>query len=176
MHLSTHTALKISALTLALSSLFAPAANAASGSVTFKGEIVQSTCNVSTASIDQTVTIGTFPTTLFKEVGDVSASKSFNINMENCEAGTYTLRFDGTTPIGHPELLSVSQATGVGIEILDNSDNVFPINQELVDPALVTIASTGKATVNLKARYKSFEKAVGAGVADATSTFSIEYR
>ncbi|WP_296250643.1 fimbrial protein [uncultured Stenotrophomonas sp.] len=167
---------KTAALALALSCLLAPAAQAASGTITFKGEIVQSTCDVSTASVDQTVTIGTFPTTLFKEAGDVSAPKSFKIDMENCEAGTYTLRFDGTTPAGHPELLAVSKATGVGIEILDNNDKVFPINQDLVDPALVTVAATGKASVNLKARYKSFEKDVGAGIADANSTFSIEYR
>ena len=176
MSFTTSNILKSAALALALSGLLAPAAQAASGSISFKGEIVQSTCDVSTASVDQTVTIGTFPTTLFKEAGDVSAPKSFNINMENCEAGTYTLRFDGATPTGHPELLSVSKATGVGIEILDNNDKVFPINQDLVDPALVTVAATGKATVNLKARYKSFEKDVGAGVADANSTFSIEYR
>lgn len=168
--------LKTTALALALPCLLPSAAQAASGSITFKGEIVKSTCDVSTASIDQTVTIGTFPTTLFKQAGDVSAPKSFTINMENCEAGTYTLRFDGTTPTGHPDLLAVSKATGVGIEILDNNDKVFPINQDLVDPALVTVSATGNATVNLKARYKSFEKEVGAGVADANSTFSIEYR
>lgn len=167
---------KATALSLALSGLLAPAAQAASGTITFKGEIVQSTCDVSTASANQTVTIGTFPTTLFKEAGDVSAPKSFDINMENCKAGTYTIRFDGTTPTGHPELLSVSKAGGVGIEILDNQDKVFPINQELADPALVTVAADGKATVNLKARYKSYEKEVRAGVADANSTFSIEYR
>lgn len=126
---------KTAVLALALSCLVAPAAQAASGTITFKGEIVQSTCDVSTASVDQTVTIGTFPTPLFKEAGDVSAPKSFNIDMENCEAGTYTLRFDGTTPAGHPELLAVSKATGVGIEILDNNDKVFPINQDLVDPS-----------------------------------------
>ena len=173
---TTRNILKTAVLTLALSCLVAPSAHAASGSITFKGEIVQSTCDVSTASVDQTVTIGTFPTTLFKEAGDVSAPKSFNIYMENCEAGTYTLRFDGTTPAGHPELLAVSKATGVGIEILDNNDKAFPINQDLVDPALVTVTAAGKATVNLKARYKSFEKEVGAGLADANSTFSIEYR
>lgn len=79
---------KATALSLALSGLLAPAAQAASGTVTFKGEIVQSTCDVSTASANQTVTIGTFPTTLFKEAGDVSAPKSFDITMENCKAGT----------------------------------------------------------------------------------------
>lgn len=178
----TPTALKIGAATLALSALLCSSAQAASGTVNFKGEIVQSTCDVTTASIDQTVTIGKYPTSLFKKVGDVSAPKSFSIGLQNCAAGTYTLRFDGIAPPGHPELLAVSAAAGIGIEILDNSDKVFPINQNITDPAVVTIATTepsgndGTATVNLKARYKSFAATVGAGAADASSTFSIEYR
>ena len=173
---NTPTALKMGAAALALTALLCSSAQAASGSITFKGEIVQSTCDVTTASIDQTVTIGKFPTTLFKNVGDVSAPKSFSIGLQNCAAGTYTLRFDGIVPAGHPELLAVSAATGVGIEILDHNENLFPINQDIKDPAVVTVGTTGTATVNLKARYKSFSKEVTAGAADANSTFSIEYR
>jgi len=110
-------------------------------------------------------------------VGDVSASKGFTIGLENCDpGGNYTIRFDGQAPAGQPELLAVSVATGVGIEILDNNDKVFPLNQDITDPAIVSVAADGTATVNLKARYKSFEQTVGAGEANATSTFSIEYR
>lgn len=176
----TPTVLKMGAASLALSALLCSSAQAASGSITFKGEIVQSTCDVTTASIDQTVTIGKYPTTLFKEVGDVSAAKSFSIGLQNCAAGTYTIRFDGNSPAGHPELLAVSAATGVGIEILDHNEKLFPINQDIKDPAVVSVtatgAGTGTATVNLKARYKSYAKSVTAGAADANSTFSIEYR
>ncbi|OZI41758.1 fimbrial protein [Bordetella genomosp. 4] len=167
---------KRATLGLALAAALPMAAHAASGTVQFQGEIIQSTCDVTTATKDQTVVIGTYPTTLFKAVGDVSSSKAFTIDLENCEAGDYTVRFDGNTPAGQPELLAVSVATGVGIEILDNNDNVFPINQTLANPAYVTVGSDGTATVNLKARYKSFANAVTAGEANASSTFSIEYR
>lgn len=176
MSINTCSTIKACMSGVVLAVLLSPTAHAASGSVTFKGEIVQSTCDVTSASIDQTVTIGTFPTTLFKDVGDVSASKAFTIGLENCKKGTYTLRFDGRAPAGHPELLAVSTAAGVGIEILDHNDKVFPINQEIADPALVSVGDSGTATVGLKARYKSFEKVVGPGKADASSTFSIEYR
>ncbi|CAP40445.1 type-1 fimbrial protein [Bordetella petrii] len=168
--------LKRTALGLALAGALPMAAQAASGTVEFQGEIIQSTCDVTTATKDQTVVIGTYPTTLFKNVGDVSASKGFTIGLENCVPGDYTIRFDGQAPAGQPELLAVNVATGVGIEILDNNDKVFPLNQDITDPAIVSVAADGTATVNLKARYKSFEQTVGAGEANATSTFSIEYR
>lgn len=163
-------------LLVAVPALAPRSADAASGTINFTGEIVQSTCDVITASRDQTVVIGRYPTTLFKNVGDTSASKAFNIGLENCEPGTYTIRFDGITPTGHPDLLAVSTATGVGIELLDNNDKIFPINQEITDSALVSVGVDGLATVHLKARYKSFLQSVTAGEASASSEFSIEYR
>jgi len=176
MNSSVTSIFKRTALGLALAGVLPVAAQAATGTVKFEGEIIQSTCDVTSATKDQTVVIGTYPTSLFKNVGDVSSSKAFTIGLENCDPGAYTIRFDGQAPAGHPELLAVSVATGVGIEILDNTDKVFPLNQDITDPAIVNVGTDGTATVNLKARYKSFEQTVGAGEANATSTFSIEYR
>lgn len=172
----SNTAFSVLALALAAPSFAPISAHAATGTVNFQGEIVQSTCDVVTASRDQTVVIGRYPTTAFKNVGDTSAAKAFNIGLENCEPGSYTVRFDGITPTGHPELLAVDVAKGVGIEILDNNENIFPINQEVTDTALVAVDADGLATVHLKARYKSFAQAVTAGTANASSQFSIEYR
>ncbi|MBV7484996.1 fimbrial protein [Bordetella sp. BOR01] len=176
MKLRTIFIIKQTAASLALAGALPLAAHAASGTVEFEGEIVQSTCDVTGTTKDQTVVIGTYPTSLFQNVGDVSSSKSFTIDMANCEAGAYTVRFDGPNPAAQPGLLAVNEATGVGIEILDQNDRLFPLGQDVTDSAVVTVGAGGSATVNLKARYKSFESTVGAGEANATSTFSIEYR
>ena len=55
-------------------------------------------------------------------------------SLEKCDAGNYSLRFDGNTVAGNPDLLSVSNvggtgtaATGVGIEITDNNGKPFAI-------------------------------------------------
>ena len=168
--------LRHTAMSMALAVIMPTAAMAASGTVEFEGEIVQSSCDVTGASKDQTVVIGTYPTSVFANVGDVSASTAFTLGLENCEPTNYTVRFDGPAPAGHPSLLSVSEATGVGIEILDFADRPFPINQSIDNPASVEVSPDGSATVNLKARYKSYEPTVTAGQANATSTFSIEYR
>lgn len=158
-------------------------AQATSGTVKFEGEIVKASCQVTSATKDQTVSIGKYATTAFPKRGAVSASKAFTIALEKCDAGDYSLRFDGPTVANNSNLLAVSVAKGVGIEILDNNEKVIPINQGADDtttpwanlPA-TTAAGTGTITYNLKARYKSYDDNVTVGKADASSTFTIEYK
>lgn len=174
--------MKVSQLVLALTAVagFAAATNAhaAAGTVTFQGEIVESACSVTDDTKDQTVLLGKWPTTTFAAVGDTSGAKAFQIKLEKCDAGNYTLRFDGNYPSGHPELLAVTGgATGVGIEILDNNGNTFPLAQDVdSNEAIIVVDDSGSATADLKARYKSYEETVTAGEADSTANFSIEYR
>ena len=170
------TLLAATALVLSAS---ATSAYAASGTVEFTGEIYQSACTVTTATKDQTVNIGRYPTSAFPAIGATSGAKAFTIDLENCEPGDYTLRFDGPMVAGHSDLLSVSVAKGVGIEILDNEEKTFPIGQTVsaTDLAYVTIPADGEtATFNLKARYRSFEDSVTEGEANASTSFTIEYR
>lgn len=161
----------------------APAINAyaTNGKVNFTGEIIESTCTVTSGDQNKDVFIGKYPTSAFTATGDVTASKAFTINLEKCESGDYSLRFDGPTVAGNPNLLSVDQAGGVGIEILTNDEKVIPINQDAsTSSPWVNVAtpgdSSGTATFNLKARYKSFMDKVTAGTANASATFTIEYK
>lgn len=156
-------------------------ATAASGVVNFTGEIVQSACKVVDKDMKKDVYLGKYPTTAFPTAGSTSGAKAFDISLEKCEAGNYTMRFDGNTPAGHPELLAVTGgATGVGVEILDNNGATLPISQEITDPATVTVAADGDtpgaATFNLRARYKSFQDVVTAGQANSNANFTIEYK
>jgi P pilus assembly protein, pilin FimA len=159
----------------------ATSAYATNGKVNFTGEIIESTCTVTSGDQNKDVFIGKYPTSAFTAVGDVTASKAFTINLEKCEAGDYSLRFDGATVAGNPNLLSVDNAGGVGIEILTNDEKTVPINQDAdASSPWVTVASTsdnsGTAIFNLKARYKSFQDTVTAGTANANATFTIEYK
>ena len=159
----------------------ATSAYAVNGKVNFTGEIIQSTCTVTSTDQNKDVFIGKYPTTAFNAVGDVTASKAFTINLEKCEAGDYSLRFDGATVAGNPNLLSVDNAKGVGIEILTNDEKIVPINQSAdANSPWVNVAASddnsGTAVFNLKARYKSFLKTVEAGSANANATFTIEYK
>ena len=163
-------------LPLAALVLSATASNAmaANGTVKFTGEIKQSTCQVTSDTQNKEVYLGTYPTSAFPTVGSKSASKAFQISLEKCDAGDYSLRFDGNTVAG-----TGAAATGVGIEITDNNGKPFAIGDGSNindDVAKVTIAADGKATFNLQARYRSFDSNVTAGLANATSPFTIEYK
>lgn len=68
----------------------ATSAYAVNGKVNFTGEIIQSTCTVTSTDQNKDVFIGKYPTTAFNAVGDVTASKAFTINTEKCEAGDYS--------------------------------------------------------------------------------------
>ncbi|ELD1636547.1 TPA: type 1 fimbrial protein [Escherichia coli] len=166
--------LPIAALIISSSAMNAYATN---GKVNFTGEIIESTCTVTSGDQSKNVIIGNYPTSAFANKGDVTASKAFTINLEKCKAGDYSLRFDGPSVAGYPNLLSVDQAGGVGIEILTNDEKIIPINQ---DANVINVATTGDAsgtaTFNLKARYKSFLDKVTAGTANASATFTIEYK
>jgi major type 1 subunit fimbrin (pilin) len=174
--------LPLAALVLSVTASNAMAAN---GTVKFTGEIKQSTCEVTSDTQNKEVYLGTYPTSAFANIGDKSASKAFQISLDKCDAGDYSLRFDGNTVAGNPDLLSVSNvggtgtaATGVGIEITDNNNKPFAIGDGSNikdDVAKVTVDASGKATFNLQARYRSFS-AVTAGLANATSPFTIEYK
>jgi len=175
--------LPVLALVLSANAYHAMAAN---GTVKFTGEIKESTCEVTSDNKNKTVYIGTYPTTVFDVSGATSASKGFQISLKGCAVGDYSLRFDGKTVPNHFNLLSVSSegaagaaATGVGIEITDNNGKPFAIadgTDSSDDVPKATVGSDGKAVFNLKARYRSFADVVTGGNANATSTFSIEYK
>lgn len=170
--------LPVATLALSVAAFNAMAAN---GNVKFTGEIVQSTCKIVDKDQSKEVFLGKYPTTAFPTAGTVSGDKAFDISLEKCEAGNYTLRFDGNTPDGHPDLLAVTGgAVGVGVEILNNKGETLTISQEVMGPAEVTFASggdkPGTATFNLRARYKSYQNQITAGQANSNATFTIAYK
>lgn len=161
---------------------------AANGTVKFTGEIKRSACDVTTESQNKEVFIGTYATSAFPKANSLSAAKGFQITLKECDPGDYSLRFDGKTVPGHFNLLSVStdgapgnsSATGVGIEIIDHNNVPLAIADGTNmgdDVAKLKVNTFGEAAVfNLKARYRSFADVVTPGLANATSTFSIEYK
>lgn len=141
------------------------------GVVHFVGEIVDTTCEVTSDTADQIVPLGKVSKNAFSGVGSLASPQKFSIKLENCPA-TYTqaaVRFDGTeapggdgdlkvgTPLtaGNPgDFTGTGQAiaaTGVGIRIFNQSDNsqVKLYN----DSAYTAIDAEGKAEMKFIARY-----------------------
>ncbi|RDT62477.1 fimbrial protein, partial [Klebsiella pneumoniae] len=90
--------LNVIATSLVLSSvLFSGATLAADGTVHFRGEVIDSTCTVTTDTSNQTVNIGRVSVKTFAGIDSTASVKDFHIRLEGCPA-TYTqaaVRFDG---------------------------------------------------------------------------------
>ena len=82
--------LNVLATSLVLSSaLFSGATLAADGTVHFRGEVIDSTCTVTTDTSNQTVNIGRVAATTFAGIDSTASVKDFHIRLEGCPA-TYT--------------------------------------------------------------------------------------
>ncbi|MBJ6385835.1 fimbrial protein [Enterobacter quasihormaechei] len=178
------------------SALMAGQSLAADGTVHFRGEVIDSTCEVTSDTVDQTVNIGRVAKTAFTGVDSTASVKDFHIKLEKCPA-TYTqaaVRFDGTedkdtigkgylsigTPVngetgtdgiytGEGEAVT---ATGVAIKLFNlNDDTAIP----LYNNSNYVAITDGKADMGFKAKFVQTLATVTPGTANADSQFTIEY-
>ncbi|VEA36489.1 major type 1 subunit fimbrin (pilin) [Salmonella enterica subsp. enterica] len=115
------------------------------GTIHFEGKLVNAACAVSTKSADQTVTLGQYRTASFTAIDDTTAQVPFSIVLNDCDpkvAATAAVAFSGQADNTNPNLLAVSSAdnsttaTGVGIEILDNTSSPLkPDGRDLLGEA-----------------------------------------
>lgn len=128
-----------------------------------------------------TVTLGQYRTASFTAIGNTTAQVPFSIVLNDCDpkvAATAAVAFSGQADNTNPNLLAVSSAdnsttaTGVGIEILDNTSSplkpdgaTFSAKQALVE---------GTNTLRFTARYKA-TAATTPGQANADATFIMKY-
>lgn len=146
------------------------------------GNVVASGCEVDTGSMDQKVKIGTFSGKDFPSVGSTSAFKAMNINLSNCydKLTTIQVTFSGVPDADNPALLAVTDtgagetvATGVGVELLDNSGKTIPFNEAAHQTFEL---DAGNNTLSFLLRYKSTRYPVTAGVASAVMYFDLTYQ
>ncbi|EOI2495741.1 MULTISPECIES: chaperone-usher fimbrial major subunit [Enterobacter] len=182
---------------LALSSLFlANQVIASDGIVHFRGEVVDTTCEVTSDTAGQTVNIGKVGKTAFTGIDSTASVKDFHIRLDKCPT-TYTqaaVRFDGTEDkdtigkgylaIGTPVAGETGTdgtftggdtavaATGVAIKLYNlKDDTAVP----LYGNSAYSPITAGKADLGFKAKYVQTLATVTPGTANADSQFTIEY-
>ncbi|HAX4929386.1 TPA: type 1 fimbrial protein, partial [Escherichia coli] len=118
------------AVAMALVSFGANAAtNQGSGTVNFKGEIIDAPCGIAPESADQTIDFGHISKAHLNAKG-TSVKKDVNIKLVNCELGaaqkTVQVTFKGNTVDGAKKMLGAAN-TGAGIVMVgqDGQDVVF---------------------------------------------------
>ena len=179
-------------LACASSSAFAAEMNA--GKIHFTGEIIEPSCTISGDNgTDSTVPLGTYPTSLFTEIGKESSLKDFKIKLVDCPLTSdglpaVQLTFNGSTTLtGSTTLLDVSKisttgntaATGVGIAISPKNKDTELLKLDGTEGQVyidLPTNTTDTISADFNARYKSFAANVTAGPADADLTVNILYR
>ena len=189
---------------LALTSVFmAGYLQAADGTVHFRGEIIDSTCEVTPETKDQVVDLGKVNRTAFSGVDDVAAPTAFSIDLTQCPETfkSAAIRFDGNEDahgngnlaIGTP--LDNSNDAAAGISPSDNSGDYTSAGAvsaakgvairlynradntqvKLYENSASTPISNGNASMKFMARYIATETTIDPGTANADSQFTVEY-
>lgn len=152
------------------------------GTVHFEGELVNAACAVSTQSSDQVVTLGQYRTASFAAVGDTTAQIPFSIVLNDCDpkvAATAAVAFSGQSDITNNNLLAVTSAdngttaSGVGIEILDNTSTALKPDGATFSTAQALVEGTN--TLRFSARYKATATSATPGQTNADATFIMKY-
>ncbi|MEP8657939.1 fimbrial protein [Enterobacter asburiae] len=184
----------ISSVVFATVSMNGFAAEMNAGTIHFTGEIIESSCTIQgDDGTDSTIPLGTYPISLFTDVGTETALMPFSITLANCPLKSdglpaVQLTYNGpTTLTGTNTLLDVSKitttgetaATGVGVAVSQAGKNDQLITMDGAEEQVyIELATKPSDTIkaDFNARYKSFASTVTAGPADADMTINILYR
>ncbi|WP_416775778.1 fimbrial protein [Xenorhabdus budapestensis] len=171
----------IAAILVSVSNISYAAFPATTGTVTFKGDIVASTCTASS----KPVKMGTYHTSDIngkKGIKVTGSEKDFNIQLTNCPVTAVPLsmdvKFSGSnkdSKDGKLLALDTSGATGIGIGFYDDGGNQIDLSTTAILKKDILI-NKKDMIIPLKAAYVSNGDAVKAGAANATLSFSIDYK
>lgn len=159
-------------------SMSTASAFAADGQINFNGAITDAACTVvNDMSNPLTVNLGTVSSKAFNGAGSTAAPTKFSIVLKDCPdtVKSAKVKFDGTADTNDTTILKLTQvtgvATGVGIQLSDNTNSVVPLYTASADYPL----SAGDNNLDFVARYKATALTVTAGPANSTSDFTIIY-
>lgn len=181
-------------IALAAASMNSFAAEMNAGTIHFTGEIIEPSCTIEGDNgTDSTIPLGTYPKSVFTEVGKETTYMPFTITLANCPLKSdglpaVQLTFNGpTTLTGTNTLLDVSKitttgdtaATGIGVAVSPAGKDDQLITMDGAEGQVyIELATKSSDTIqaDFNARYKSFAAEVTAGPADADMTVNILYR
>ncbi len=141
------------------------------------GTIIDTGCDIS-ANSTNSVELGDFQSSIFTKTGTTTPSHQLEINLTHCTSNTKgsSVYFSGTADYNSNSLLAISttgtQAKGVGVQILDSTNNPIAINTA----SSVYPLKAGDNTLLFYLRYKSSMSTVTAGDANAVLYFDMTYQ
>lgn len=167
-------------LILALPLLFITKGYAYDTLVQVNARVTGNTCTVETNSENITVKLGDIATKDFTSTV-MSQQRTpvipFSIKLVDCqpEASAVKISFNGTGDLSDNTLLAINDngAKGVAISIMDKNRTSISVNDKSQSYPLLPNQDN---TLQFYARYVATQVPVGAGQANATTTFLLEYQ
>lgn len=168
------------------------ASNAAStGTITFNGELTDSTCNVviDGQGSDATVTLPTVSISELDSSGKTTGRTAFNLQLSDCVVGTNTgqskvsaffqtgATVDQST--GRLKNTLTDGASSVDLQLLDASNNFAPINvgstSQVSDMGYVDIDANGTATLPYAVEYYANGQTTP-GLVASSVVYNLQYK
>lgn len=151
---------------------------AADGTIDFTGEIIDNACELAAGSDALKVNLGKVSKTALPSTGSTAAATKFTIKLINCPAtiNNATVKFDADSYLGDDTVIALRKdtgvATGVGIQITDDTNTVVPLFTASKAYALKTGVENN---LDFRARYIAKSDTVTVGPANGNATFTINY-
>ncbi len=105
------------------------------GKHAFQGVIIAESCRVEAGDQQMTVNMGQISSNRFHSAGEDANPVPFDIHLQDCSTAVSQhvgVSFRGVADGKNPDVLSVGEgpgiATGVGIALFDNEDQLIPLN------------------------------------------------
>lgn len=160
--------------------LFAATANASDGTITFKGSIDGSTCNVSIngANKDATVTLPKVSANLLGAKDTTAGATNFNMVLSNCSGTSKTVQafFEAGANVDSisGNLKNNGTATNVQVQLMDVDGKTLKVGDVSQNLGKTVPLDAGAATMTYQAQYFATDT-VTAGDVDTSVTYSINY-
>jgi len=155
--------------------------HASDGTINFTGEVLETACSVNFGADNKlNVILGKISKNSFASASETSAATKFTIKLKNCPESlkSATVKFDGKVDSTNNSYLALTSgenvAQGIAVALYDSSQNLLPM---MTSSDNYNLTNDSENNLDFYARYISTTDAesIKAGLANATSTFSIIY-
>lgn len=151
---------------------------AQTSNITIVGAVHVAACEVDPSTQNFDVIMGKFNISQLQHVGDTTTPVLFSIKLTDCPETTNSalIKLDGMADPYNNNLIRLDDvegsASGIGVAVYDNSGTLLP----LWTPSSSYNLQKGNNILNFTAKYVTSAVPVTAGIANATSDFTLNYQ
>lgn len=165
---------------------FAPTAQAIDGTINITGKVVGQTCQVENTAfgtqVTKSVAMPLVLTSALGAAGNVANKTPFTLTISGCDTALTSVQtqFSGANidaATGNLKISSASPATNVEIQLLNASDAPMSLSgaDATAQNSQVVALVSGGATMKYSAQYIAVNGAAGAGSANTSVEFTMNY-